>query len=134
MKIHHFGYLVKSIEKARDTFFALGFEECPAPLGGITFDEYRQINISFIQKDGYCIELIMPASKESGFYPLLKKYKNSAYHICYETADREADVRDLEEGGWSVIAPPAPAPAMGGHEVCFLMHPSIGIIELVDIS
>ena len=132
MRVHHIGYLVKNIEKARKAFFGLGYEDCPEPLHGVVFDESRGIDISFIEKDGYCIELICPKSEDSKFYPLLKKYKNCAYHLCYETEDIEAEVAALQQTGWVVIDEAAPAPAIEGRCVCFMVNMAMGIIELVE--
>lgn len=57
MDIHHIGYAVKNIEKARDTFKSLGFME----EGTVVFDEYRNVNILFLKNQSYRIELIAPA-------------------------------------------------------------------------
>ena len=132
MRIHHLGYLVKDIEKAWKTFSDLGFVECAAPLDGITHDEYREISIMFIERDGYCLELIAPAGRESKMYPLLKRQRNTAYHICYESDDIQSDITQLTQNGWALIDSVAPAPALEDHDVCFLLHPAIGMIELID--
>lgn len=132
MRVHHIGYLIKNMEKARKAFFALGYADCPEPLCGVVFDETRGIDISFIEKDGYRVELICPKDQDSRFYPLLKKYKNCAYHVCYETDDIEAEQAGLRETGWAVIDELAPAPAIEGKRVCFMVNPAIGIIELVE--
>lgn len=132
MRVHHVGYIVKDIAKSQAMFESLGFSGCAAPLNGVVNDESRGIYISFIEKDGYCVELISPTSKESRFYPLMKKYKNCAYHFCYEADDIQATCNELTESGWAVIDPLAPAPAIAGKQVCFLLHPAIGIIELVQ--
>lgn len=131
MKIHHLGYLVSDIEKARSCFCDLGFEECVRPLGGVVRDEARQVDISFLNKDGYVIELISPIDRESPFFPLLKKYKNCSYHFCYESDDPEGDVEALLKKGWIQIDPFENAPAINGRKVGFFLHPSVGIIEIV---
>ena len=83
MKIHHVGYLAKSIDKTEKKFFELGYEvEQPTK-----YDEIRDIKIEFLRNGDYRVELIEPASKNSPLYPLLKNYKNSPYHICYVTDD-----------------------------------------------
>ncbi len=60
MKIHHVGYLVKKLEKARQGFLDLGY----IVIKDTVFDEYRKINICFMEKDGYVIELVSPESKD----------------------------------------------------------------------
>ncbi len=132
MRVHHIGYLVKKMDKARNAFFGLGYTDCPEPLCGVVYDETRGIDISFIEKDGYRVELICPKNEESKFYPLLKKYKNCAYHLCYETDDFEAEVAQLQQTGWTIIDEAAPAPAIEGKRVCFMVNLAMGIIELVE--
>lgn len=53
LKIHHIGYLVKKINAAVKEFEHLGF----TLIQDITYDNYRKVNICFLEKDGYTIEL-----------------------------------------------------------------------------
>ena len=108
LSIHHIGYLVKKIEKARQAFLSLGYEAEQ----DIVYDHIRKVNICFLVKDGYRIELV-------------------PYHICYETADFEAAYAELAAGGFIAIDTPTPAPALGGRDVVFLSSASIGMIELI---
>lgn len=127
LKIHHIGYLVKKIEKAKQTFETLGY----VTKQDTVYDEIRKVHICFLQKDGYCIELVSPASEDSVVSGLMKKIKNSPYHICYEAADPEAAYRELTADGFTAIDTPTPAPALDGRRVVFLMSPVIGMIELL---
>lgn len=127
LKIHHIGYLVKKIEAAIQTFEALGYQSVQA----VMYDDIRKVNICFLQKDNYCIELISPASEDSPVSGLLKKYKNCPYHICYETADFDRDYQMLLSNGFLSIDTPTPAPALQGRDVVFLMSASMGMIELL---
>lgn len=128
LKIHHIGYLVKNIDKAADQFEFLGFsiinEKCR--------DDHRQADILFMEKDGVTIELVSPVSEESVVAGLIKRYKNSPYHICYESEDIEADAEKLTSKGFTAIDEPTPAPAIGGRRVQFFMGHSVGMIELVE--
>jgi len=128
MKIHHVGYLTKRLEKSQDQFLKLGYEvERP-----VKYDDIRKINISFLKKDGYRVELIEPVDKESPMYPLLKNYKNTPYHFCYSVENLEEAIAGLEEGGYRVMQPPEKAPCIDDHRVCFLIHMHMGILELVE--
>lgn len=126
LKIHHIGYLVKKIEKAKETFQALGY----AVEQDTVYDEIRKVDICFLTKDSYRVELVSPASEDSVVAGLLKKYKNTPYHICYETDDLEEAYRELTSNGFAAIDTPTPAPALGGCDVVFLTSPVIGMIEL----
>lgn len=127
LKIHHIGYLVKKIEAAIRTFETLGYQLVQAA----TYDEIRKVNICFLQKDNYCIELVSPAAEDSLVSGLLKKYKNCPYHICYETADFDRDYQMLLSNGFISIDTPTPAPALQGRDVVFLTSASMGMIELL---
>lgn len=127
LTVHHIGYLVKKIEKAIQTFQSLGYEIEQ----DITYDDIRKVNICFLIKDGYRVELVSPVSEDSVVSGLMKKYKNCPYHICYETSDFDAAYAALTADGFIAIDSLTPAPAMGGREVVFLNSAVIGIIELL---
>lgn len=130
LKIHHIGYLVKKINAAVKEFEHLGFQISQ----DIVYDDYRKVNICFMAKDGYMIELVSPTESSSVVSGLLKKYKNSPYHICYETTHFLNDLARLEAEGYLAIDTPMPAPAIDGHRVVFLMNAHVGMIELLELA
>ena len=127
LKVHHIGYLVKKTEPAIRTLQALGYQVTQDTM----FDEIRQVDICFLEKDGYRIELVCPVSDKSVVYGLLRKYKNCPYHICYEAADFEKDFDALRAEGFLPIDTLTPAPALAGREVVFMTHAALGMIELI---
>lgn len=128
LKVHHIGYLVKKMEPAVRSFEALGYKiEQPS-----SYDDIRKVHICFLQKDGYRVELVSPASGESVVSGLIKKYKNSPYHICYETERFDEDYRELTGSGYVSIDVPTPAPALQNRNVVFLMNAALGMIELLE--
>ncbi len=129
MKVHHVGYLVKKIDKAKVAFSDLGYEV----ERDTVFDEYRGINICFMIKDGYRVELVSPVDKESVVAGMMKKYGNSPYHICYESYDFERDMADLAARKYVQIDEPHAAVAIEGKRVVFMMHPYLGMIELIEM-
>lgn len=128
MKVHHIGYLVKKLAKAAEEFEKLGYVR----LGEVTADAYRRVDILFLEKDGYVVELVSPNSPDSVVSGLIKTYKNAPYHICYVCENFEADLAQLTGNGYFQIDEPTPAPALGDRRVCFLMHPALGMIELLE--
>ncbi len=130
MNIHHVGYLTKDLNKAQDEFLALGFvvEQEKA------YDEHRKINISFIINGNYRVELIEPVDDSSPMYPLLKRYKNTPYHICYEVDDLESSIAELSTKGYTVMQEPLEAPCIENKRVSFLINSNLGIIELVETN
>ncbi len=128
MKIHHIGYLVKKIEKAKQSFLKLGY----ALEQDVVYDDYRKVDICFLVKDGYRVELVSPKSEDSVVSHLIKQYRNAPYHLCYETERFDEERRKLEANGFTCMGEPCPAPALDGKRVVFLMSASIGIIELYE--
>ena len=128
LTIDHVGYLVKNVNKAITKFEALGF--CMD--SDVINDADRDITIVFLQKDGYRIELVSPLSDQSVVYNLIKKMGNTPYHFCYQCDDIEDTIRDLGQYGFVCFNLPAKAIAFNNRKVCFLMNPSIGMIELVE--
>ncbi len=128
MKIHHVGYLAKNLEKSAAKFLELGYEvERPCK-----FDPIRNINIEFLKNGDYRVELIQPMGEDSPMYPLLKRYKNTPYHFCYETDDLDEALKELSTNGYTVIQEPEIAPCIDDKRVVFMNNISMGIIELVE--
>lgn len=129
MQIHHIGYLVSNIAKAKRSFESLGFhEEYP-----VVFDDYRKINILFMVNGGYRIELIESADSNSVVSDLYKRYKNSPYHICYiSDGNFDEDIRNFTDAGAFQIDVPHEAVALNNKRVTFFMFSTIGIIELLE--
>lgn len=130
LTIHHIGYLVKKIVPAIRSFEALGFQVARE----VTRDDIRKVDICFLEKDGYRVELVSPYSATSVVAGLLKKYKNCPYHICYETSHFEEALEELTSHGYVMMGSPTPAPAIDQHPVVFLMNASLGMIELLDLG
>lgn len=128
MTIHHIGYLVKKLERARLAFEALGYGVEQETIR----DESRKVDIVFLSKDGYRIELVSPYDSTSVVAGLLARTGNSPYHVCYEVADLDAEIERLRDARYVVSSEPVPAPACGGARVAFLVHPYLGMVELLE--
>ena len=128
MRIHHVGYLVKNQSAALEAFKILGFQV----VSSTTHDLHRGIEICFIEKDGYRIELVSPWGENSIINILLKRHRNSPYHICYASEQFEQDLAEISSKGFLQIDEPLEAPALAGQRVVFLLSPVLGMIELLD--
>lgn len=128
MQFHHVGYLVRDISRSMDAFQLLGYKvERPSRL-----DEVRLAYIGFMRMDGSRIEIIQPANDESPIYLLMKKYKNTPYHLCFSTTNMDEDIKMLEAKGFMVFKARETAPCMDHKDVVFLMSQDIGMIELYE--
>ena len=93
MRIHHIGYLVDDIENAAIQFEHLGFSR----IGKSTHDSSREVYILLLDNAGIMVDLVQPTSEQSPIYGLRKRYRNSPYHICYETENISATINLLEK-------------------------------------
>ena len=129
---HHMGYAVADINKAIEKFEYLGYDLDSE----ITKDELRNINIVFLKnrKTNMCIELIEPLGDNSPVTEMLMQKKNVSmpYHICYETNSLTKTIYLLKRKGFFVTSNPAPAPALGGKQVAFLVNKEAGLLELLE--
>lgn len=128
MTIHHIGYLVKKLDRARKAFENLGY----AVEQETARDDYRKIDIVFLKKGGYRVELVSPYDSSSVVAGLVPRIGNSPYHICYEVDDLDAEIKRLRDERYVVSAETAPAIACGGRRVVFLIHPYMGMVELLE--
>lgn len=127
LPIHHIGYLAKNLQKSMDSFQNLGYRA----VSGITHDALRKVDICFLQKDGYRIELVSPYAEDSVVSGLMKTHKNMPYHIAYCSEDLEGDMAQLRQLGFLPMGEPMAAPAFGMGKVVFLFSNRSGMIELV---
>ena len=127
LPIHHIGYLTKNLQKSIDSFRNLGYQT----EGGITHDQLRKIDICFLRKDGYRIELVSPYGEDSVVSGLMKTHKNMPYHIAYCSENLEGNMAQLRELGFLPMGEPMAAPAFGMEKVVFLFSNRSGMIELV---
>lgn len=122
MEIHHIGYLVKNIEKARQSFEGLGY----AAETGIVYDSLRDIDILFMTNGFYRIELVEPKSKESVVADIMTRMGNSPYHICYICNNIAITQNDMLDKGFIPTGEIQPAIAIDNKKVCFMFNRYIG--------
>lgn len=128
MRVHHIGYLVKDVHKSIPSFEELGY----SIIKDVVYDEARDVNICFMEQDGYCIELVAPCSEQSVVYEQLKRQGITPYHICYEVDNLDVAIEEYRSKKYVMIQAPAQAPAIEGRRVAFLFNRTVGMIELVE--
>lgn len=130
LKIHHIGYLVKNIAKTKTLFTEIGY----SVEKDTTYDNFRDVDICFLIKDGYRIELVSPRTSSSVVGELRKKIGNSPYHICYEVDNLENAIEELGQKRFVLWEEPQIAPAIDGRRVAFLVNGQMGMIELLEMQ
>ena len=128
MKIHHIGYAIKNLEDSIKEFEKLDY----AKVKNKVIDKKRKVIIQFMKNEEYIIELIAPLNDESPISNILKKQRNSPYHICYEIDMIESKIKELKNDGFTMITELSEAPAIDNKRVVFLYKKNIGLIELIE--
>lgn len=129
MKLHHYGFATKSIEKSSLAFKSLGYAEVSKKI----YDPLQGVDILFIKNAAdHLIELVEPAQFENPVSKILSKSGCSIYHICYEVTDIEATIAQLKKEKYLVVLKPTPAIAFNNRYICFLYHSQLGLIELLQ--
>ena len=73
-------------------------------------------------------------NRDSDIFPLLKKFNNTPYHLCYEVEDLAQAIEYLKPEGFLLFKAPQRAMAISDSaQVAFLMHTRMGMIELVQL-
>ena len=85
-----------------------------------------------MKNNGTMVELIVPMEGAKGYDSLKRRIGSGPYHVCYIADDFQKDIMRLEKSGWTILKPPAEAPAIDGRKVAFLYNESVGMIELLE--
>lgn len=128
--LNHVGVAVPDIEQACDTYRTLyGATDITVP-----FDMPEQgVKVCFVNLPNSQIELIEPLSEASPIANFLKKNPaGGQHHVCFEVADINEAVTEMEKRGATVLG----KPRIGAHGTMIIfVHPrnSNGVlIELME--
>lgn len=127
--INHIGYAVKDIQQTAKQYVEAGWE-----LSEVFEERVQNTKIAFLKKEGFVtIELVAPLNdSKSPIDNILQNNGVAPYHICYNVQDIDKAVEDLYEEGFKPLFMPIPSNAMDNHNICYLYHVSVGLIEIVD--
>ena len=96
-------------------------------------DTIQNTYIAFLNRDGFpLIELVAPIYETSPICNTLKKVGNSTYHVCYAVPDIDIAIAELRAQRYMPLFKPVEAVAMDNKKICYMMHPDVGLIELVE--
>ena len=130
LTMHHLGLAVNREDDAHRFLDGLGDQ-----FGEKVYDSEQDVNLRLATGDALpTIELITPGERDGPLTPILKRYNELIYHICYESLDPEASIAAMENAGLRVIpvAESRPAVLFGGRGVSFHTVPGFGLIELLE--
>ena len=130
-RLHHVGYVVRSIPEAAERFIAgLGLTWD----GAVFHDPIQTVRVTFLaheQPDQPLYELVEPDSEKSRVMPFLKK-GGGLHHVCYEVDSMRSHIEEVLARGAILLRPPAPAVAFSGREIAWLCTPDGLLLEYLD--
>jgi hypothetical protein len=125
MKLHHIGYIVKSIEDYEKHLF---YEEKIVEV----FDPVQNANLALYSNFGSSfLELIQPIDNQSFTHGFLEKNGNAYHHVCYEVASVEEMKMHCEAKKYLLFKGPLQAILFEGKEVYFYYTKNKTIIEFL---
>jgi methylmalonyl-CoA/ethylmalonyl-CoA epimerase len=131
VKLHHFGFVVSSIEKAADSFarsLAASWDQ------KIFFDPIQKVRVAFFQGPNGAdplMELVEPGEPGSPVSRFLER-GGGLHHLCYEVADLESHLKLAKSAGNVIIRPPVPAVAFGGRRIAWGVTKNKLLVEFLE--
>lgn len=129
LRLHHIGYLTRSIENAAATHQT---RYAYVPATPVIHDPLQTAFVQFLRLPGErtYLELVAPDGPQS---KLANSFKRGALnHLCYTSGPLEEAIGVLEARGLRLISDPQPALGFGGRRICWLMGEDLVPIELVE--
>lgn len=127
-RVHHVAIIVRDLEAS------LGFyrDTLGLSVGLVLPIESDEVIIAFLDVGETEIELVQPTSSATGVARFLDKRGEGFHHVCFETPDVDATLRDLGARGVEVIDGQARRGAEG--PVAFLHPRSCNgvLVELIE--
>lgn len=125
---HHIGYAVRDITMTAAFYTKAGWK-----LSEIYTDTIQNTYIAFLHREGFpLLELVAPIDETSPICNTIKKVGNSTYHICYSVPDINSAVAELRAQRYMPLFKPVEAVGINNKKICYLMHPEVGLIEIVE--
>lgn len=91
----------------------------------------QDVEVVFFGSGSGMIELIAPATQESGVFRFLERRGSGLHHLCYQVADINAALQEYRSEGFVAIDQ-APRAGAHGHLVAFL-HPRSATGVLIEL-
>jgi methylmalonyl-CoA/ethylmalonyl-CoA epimerase len=128
-RFHHLGVACRDLGREAEVWEKLGY----AAEGPDFVDPLQKIRGRFIVGLGPRLELLEPVGPGSPIDGVLSR-GGKLYHQGFETFDFDAALTEIQAAGLRPISPPTPAVAFGGRRICFLMSPTLNLIEIIEAA
>lgn len=130
-KFHHLGLAVPRADEAVTFLSGLGYA-----LGERVFDPAQNVNLMLSRHPHMpAVEIIWPGNGPGPIDKYVARRPSGiVYHVCFETADRQASLAAIAAANLNPIcvAEPLPAVLFAGRAVSFYAVVGIGLIEILE--
>jgi len=131
-RLHHVGFVVESVETSAPAFArSIG----ATTVSQVFHDPLQRVNVLFLYPPGSpAIELISPPAADRSSSPVTSFLGRGGglHHICYEVADLDQQITEMQSRRALVVRPPKPAVAFDGRRIAWVMTAEKLLIEYVE--
>lgn len=128
LEFHHVGYACRNLDSETEKLALLGYER-----EAEDFDDPKQkVRGRFLSGPGPKLELLVQYDGAVVLEPWLSK-GIKMYHLAYEVDNLRSEIDRFCANGAKLIMPPTPAVAFDEREICFLLLPTMLLVELIHI-
>ena len=131
LKLHHFGFVVSSIENSAESFarsLAATWDH------KIILDPIQKVRVAFFRgpnSEDPLIELVEPGQSDSPVSRFLQQ-GGGLHHLCYEVNDLESHLKCCKSAGNIVIRQPVPAVAFAGRRIAWVITRNKLLVEFLE--
>jgi methylmalonyl-CoA/ethylmalonyl-CoA epimerase len=126
-RFHHVGVACRSLDREEAGLAWLGYGRT----GELFTDEHQGISGVFLEGPGPRLELLEPLEGRDVLDPWLEG-RAKMYHLAYEVDELDPATEAARNAGARPVSPAAPAVAFGNRRICFIMLPSLFLVELIE--
>lgn len=124
MKVHHIGYVVKSIEASAAALPGLRLVDR-------VVDPVQNAELALYALDNIHIEFICPADDQAFTWRFLEKTGGGYHHLCYEVPDLDTVNGIIRDKRMLKVLGPVPAVLFGGRQVVFAYSRNKEVVEFL---
>jgi methylmalonyl-CoA/ethylmalonyl-CoA epimerase len=131
MRLHHVGYVVKSIEKTADRFaqsIGASWDQ------KIILDPLQGARVAFLASYEHAlplVELVQPGVEDSPVSNFMKR-GGGLHHLCYEVKSLERQLESSRRIGATLVRAPLPAVAFEGRRIAWVFTRDRLLIEFLE--
>lgn len=126
---HHIGLACRDLERDSDALEPFGY----VPERSDFEDPIQKVRGRFLIGGGPRLELLTPLTADSPVQRMLARGVKY-YHQAYEVPDLDAALAQLARRRFKVTVPPVAAVAFDMRPIAFVVSPTLGLVELIQMG